>query len=353
MTRETLRRWSEDGATRGELDVLRAARAEEPSRGARTRTLAALGLGTTGLLAAAPASLAAQAASKVVVAAVAKWAAIGAVCGAVVASTATTIVSSVSSVSSVSPSEPSAVRGRSAKSSPARPAHAPALVVVPTSSEAAPSDPGSAQPSAGAIPEVAPARSVTAIAPGAAPGAVDGVRAIADAPVTRPGRAFGLDRPPGGASWVTRGRGETASENHDPRHDTGSDLARHRPEASDPPVPSAAWALPDAASAAWALPDAPSAVRVSPDLAREILQLDRVRGALGEGRPQAALSMLERYEAEIGHGFLSPEAVVLRVQALWMAGDQPRARALVDRFSAAHPDSPYRERLRRLVRPAP
>ena len=48
-------------------------------------------------------------------------------------------------------------------------------------------------------------------------------------------------------------------------------------------------------------------------------------------------------------GVLSPEATVLRIQALQLAGDRAAAAALAQRFIRAFPKSPHVPRLRALA----
>jgi outer membrane protein assembly factor BamD (BamD/ComL family) len=62
-----------------------------------------------------------------------------------------------------------------------------------------------------------------------------------------------------------------------------------------------------------------------------------------------ALDLLDRYRAQFPHGALSSEATLLRAQALVQSGDRAGARALVDAYMMAHPDSPYARRLKEIV----
>jgi len=50
-----------------------------------------------------------------------------------------------------------------------------------------------------------------------------------------------------------------------------------------------------------------------------------------------------------GSGKLGPEATVLRIDALTQRGDRAAASAMGDRFLAAHPHSPYADRVRSIL----
>jgi outer membrane protein assembly factor BamD (BamD/ComL family) len=84
-------------------------------------------------------------------------------------------------------------------------------------------------------------------------------------------------------------------------------------------------------------------------LPAETAALDRARAALNLGQASVGLAELARYEAAFPRGMLRPESMVLKVEALVMAGDRARARELALAFIAAHPQSPHTGRLRSLV----
>jgi hypothetical protein len=116
------------------------------------------------------------------------------------------------------------------------------------------------------------------------------------------------------------------------------------PRASAPLPPRAT------ARAAEELAPEPSPVLLPPSsLQAETAALDRVRAALNSGQASMGLAELGRYEAAFPRGMLRPESVVLKVEALVMAGDRARARELALAFIAAHPESPHTGRLRSLV----
>jgi hypothetical protein len=115
----------------------------------------------------------------------------------------------------------------------------------------------------------------------------------------------------------------------------------------DPPSPA-----PSAAAPGHVGRPERSAARASAStevLARELKALELVHQALLGRDPDAALHLLDRYQAQFPHGSLSSEATVLRTQALLANGDRAEAQALVDGYCAAHPDSPYARRLTELV----
>ncbi|HTA90028.1 MAG TPA: hypothetical protein VK745_10645 [Polyangiaceae bacterium] len=123
-------------------------------------------------------------------------------------------------------------------------------------------------------------------------------------------------------------------------------------EAVPVPVVDAPSPAPSAAPSEHASrPDHPAA-RASASaevLARELKALELVHQALLGHDPNAALRLLDRYQAQFPHGSLASEATVLRAQALLANGDRARAQALVDSYCSAHPDSPYAKRLNELV----
>ncbi|MCC6554624.1 MAG: outer membrane protein assembly factor BamD, partial [Polyangiaceae bacterium] len=70
------------------------------------------------------------------------------------------------------------------------------------------------------------------------------------------------------------------------------------------------------------------------------------REALAGGRARAALAALDAYSARFPGGRLALEAEVLRIEALAGSGEASAATALARAFLAAHPASPYANRLR-------
>jgi hypothetical protein len=94
-------------------------------------------------------------------------------------------------------------------------------------------------------------------------------------------------------------------------------------------------------------PAPPRASASADALTRELKALETVQALLRD--PDAALRLLDRYQAQFPHGSLSSEATVLRAQALLAKGDRAGAQGLVDGYCSAHPDSPYAKRLKALV----
>ncbi len=93
---------------------------------------------------------------------------------------------------------------------------------------------------------------------------------------------------------------------------------------------------------------APSKTKRTSTLELETSLLDTARGALREGHPESALRTLDTYDAQFPAGLLSPEATVLRIEALVRVGDEAGARKLADTFLRAHPESPLAARVRSL-----
>jgi outer membrane protein assembly factor BamD (BamD/ComL family) len=77
--------------------------------------------------------------------------------------------------------------------------------------------------------------------------------------------------------------------------------------------------------------------------------VDEARKQLGSGKPQAALSTLNRYHHEYPKGALGQEAMLLRIEALAQMGDRSAARTLATRFLNSQPSSPHRKRIESLV----
>lgn len=86
-------------------------------------------------------------------------------------------------------------------------------------------------------------------------------------------------------------------------------------------------------------------------LAPEIALLDRARTLIETGHPAAALSTLDNYDAQFPSGTLSPEARVIRIQALVGAGKRTQAQRLGSEFLASVPSSPHAPRIRELLAP--
>jgi outer membrane protein assembly factor BamD (BamD/ComL family) len=84
-------------------------------------------------------------------------------------------------------------------------------------------------------------------------------------------------------------------------------------------------------------------------LPAEVAVLDGARRALADGDPGRALSELSRYDRDFPNGMLSQEATLIRIEALVSKGDRARARALADRYLAAHPNSSHAARVRSLL----
>jgi hypothetical protein len=77
--------------------------------------------------------------------------------------------------------------------------------------------------------------------------------------------------------------------------------------------------------------------------------LDEARRALSMGEPARALSILDTYIARFPRGTMSPEAVLVRIEALVKAGDRLAAERAAEALSASSPDNPYRSRVQSLL----
>jgi hypothetical protein len=92
-------------------------------------------------------------------------------------------------------------------------------------------------------------------------------------------------------------------------------------------------------------PDPPDAGPAA-SLAAEAAVLREARAALGAGQPARALALLEERDRGFPRGRLGIEAEVLHIEALALSGDAAAARARAQAFIAAHPDTPYAQRVR-------
>ncbi len=99
------------------------------------------------------------------------------------------------------------------------------------------------------------------------------------------------------------------------------------------------------AQSASTIPPAPPAAAASDEIGEEIRSLDTVRSALQARTPRLAIEQLDRYVRRFPRGTFSPEATVLRIEALVRDGQVQPAVALAARFRASHPDSPLVDRV--------
>jgi TolA-binding protein len=90
-------------------------------------------------------------------------------------------------------------------------------------------------------------------------------------------------------------------------------------------------------------PAAPSAPAAS--ISSEIRMLDAARRAQANGDGAGAIRALDEYKKQYPRGVLAEESVLLRIEALAKLGNLPAARALAQKFRAAHPDSPHLRRI--------
>lgn len=84
-------------------------------------------------------------------------------------------------------------------------------------------------------------------------------------------------------------------------------------------------------------------------LGAEVRALDNARAALRDGRPEAALRALSRYQARFPSGSLGPEADVVRIEALLAMGRTTEAHSLAERYLDHHGDSPAARHVRSLI----
>lgn len=118
-----------------------------------------------------------------------------------------------------------------------------------------------------------------------------------------------------------------------------------RPAVPAPPPP--ALAVEQAAAPARVRSAAPR----GGELHDEIRLLDSARNAVRGRRANEALKLLGRYRQQYPAGQFRQEALVLRVEALELAGKPQAAQALGKRFLSDHPESPHAERVERVTAP--
>jgi len=117
------------------------------------------------------------------------------------------------------------------------------------------------------------------------------------------------------------------------------------PPALAPPV--------DVPNASLAHTSAPRPSASGSSLPDELAMLQDARQALAAGQPALALARLDQYAARFPNGTMTPEANVVRIEALLAAGDRPSAERVAQAFLARDPESPYASRVRSLLASKP
>jgi outer membrane protein assembly factor BamD (BamD/ComL family) len=84
-------------------------------------------------------------------------------------------------------------------------------------------------------------------------------------------------------------------------------------------------------------------------LSDEVVALDAARQALAAGDAAGALRAVDDHDRRFPGGALSPEATVVRIEALAARGDRAAAARLATEFLRSHPASPHAKRLRSLL----
>ena len=311
-----------------EYDLLRAGKDDAPSRGARRKTLMALGAGTAGALgssatasgsAAGPAATTASvagAASKLAIIATGKWIALA------VVATGALAAAVHAGGDSGRVAAPAPVENRSGLHLPAAPVER--------------------HPMAGAgAPE------------GKAPSALDSA--------TRAHETTAHETPPPAVPAPARRRPAPVLSGPE------ADPVSPRPEADPTPIPLVETAAAQSAIAAPATTGADDAVGSSratssepvppivtfpaAGLAEEMASLEAARASLRAGDTGSALKNLDRYARAFPHGLLEPESIVLRIEAQLARGDRKGGIELGRRFLDAFPRSPLAPRVRILLGP--
>jgi len=97
--------------------------------------------------------------------------------------------------------------------------------------------------------------------------------------------------------------------------------------------------------ASGAAPSAASSAAQGGSIADEIRMLDAARRAEAGGDSAGAIRALDDYKRQFPRGAFSEESTLLRIEALARLGNRSAARALAQKFRAAHPDSPHLRRI--------
>ena len=112
----------------------------------------------------------------------------------------------------------------------------------------------------------------------------------------------------------------------------------------------APWGPDDAGAAPAAEGDAGArAAAFERSVQDERALLDAVRYALDKGDGRKAAELLERHDREFADGLFGPDARILRVEALALAGRDAEAVAQASEFLEAFPHSPQADRVRALL----
>lgn len=87
-------------------------------------------------------------------------------------------------------------------------------------------------------------------------------------------------------------------------------------------------------------------------LAAEVAALDAARQALARGDTSRALSLLDAHRDRFPEAHLLPEALHIRMEALYARGERPAAARIAERILAGFPQSPHAARARRVAEEA-
>lgn len=83
--------------------------------------------------------------------------------------------------------------------------------------------------------------------------------------------------------------------------------------------------------------------------AEELALVSAARSAIEHGDAPSCMRAVGEYQERFRSGIFAHEIEVLRIEALFASGERERARTSAEQLLAAHPKSPYAERIRLLV----
>jgi hypothetical protein len=135
-----------------------------------------------------------------------------------------------------------------------------------------------------------------------------------------------------------------------PRSERASEQAPAREEGAAKAPPRQRPAAPVPRPAAEPRSEAKPKATLAATLADEVAALDAARRALQAHDANRALGMLDAHERRFEQPRLAPEATLLRIETLALAGRRDEARRLAQRLLSVKPDTPHAERVRAILR---
>jgi len=159
-----------------------------------------------------------------------------------------------------------------------------------------------------------------------------------------------------GSPWRQTSSGASpeslASTRPPPAAPTASSVADRAsgPDDLDPRLAQPAIRVDDLPAAASRPATAASTAASADPFLEELALVERARAALARSRGRECLDATTAYEKRFAKaGLFREEVEVMHVEALAISGERATARARGQRFLATHRDTPYAERIRRVI----